>query len=75
MNFESIACEKECVFQRDSMSFTTAMYFPPVYDKHGKNTNPDGNTTTGYINCAVCGKRWSYSTQVGKTKFTEIKND
>lgn len=56
------------------MSMTTAMYFAPVYDKHGNNVNPDGNTTSGSVTCSTCNKQWSYCVQYDKTQFTEIEN-
>lgn len=69
-------CEKDCRFSY-GMSMTTAMYFPPVYDKHGNNINPDGNITSGSISCSVCNRQWKYSTQFGETAFEEmkVKND
>jgi hypothetical protein len=56
------------------MSMTTCMYFPPTYDKHGNNTNPDGNITSGALRCTVCNRKWSYSRQYGETQYTEITN-
>lgn len=53
---------------------TTAMYFPPVYDKNGDNINPDGNITSGAIVCNTCKKQWHYSTQFDKTTFKEVEN-
>jgi hypothetical protein len=50
------------------------MYYPPVYDKHGNNTNPDGNITSGSVACNVCNKQWGYSKQYGKTTFSEVKD-
>lgn len=64
-------CEKDCRF-RISGGVTTCMYFEPVYDKHGNNVNPDGNTTTGTIQCDVCNRWWQYKTQYSKTTFTEM---
>jgi hypothetical protein len=63
-------CELNCRFTYGFTS-TTAMYYPPVYDKHGNNINPDGNITHGTIECLECYKRWAYSTQYGKTKYSE----
>lgn len=65
-------CDKECRFS-EGISSTTAMYFPPVYDKHGNNLNPDGNITSSMISCGVCGRRWNRSSSYGNTNFTEIK--
>lgn len=66
-------CEGECRFQF-GMGMTTCMYYPPVYDKHGNNTNPDGNITSGSVACNVCNKQWGYSKQYGKTTFSEVKD-
>lgn len=49
----------------------TCAYYPPVYDKHGNNTNPDGNVTSGSLNCITCGKTWSYSRRYGETEYKE----
>lgn len=64
-------CQNDCRFH-PGMSMTTAMYFPPVYDKNGNNVNPDGNITSGSINCSVCNKKWHYSTQFDETKYSEV---
>ena len=67
------ACEQDCRFQM-GMSSTTCAYYAPVYDKHGNNLNPDGNTTTTQIHCKVCGKSWIGSTKLGSTTYIEIPN-
>ncbi len=64
-------CEKDCRFS-ESVVTTTAAYYPPVYDKHGNNLNPDGNVTTKQISCIVCGKVWDSRTQYGKTEYRQI---
>jgi hypothetical protein len=66
-------CELDCRFQRNA-SMTTDMYYQPVYDKHGNNLNPDGNTTSTTIHCSVCGKNWSASTRYGETTYKENEN-
>lgn len=66
-------CEGECRF-RVGTGMTTCAYYPPVYDKHGNNVNPDRNVTSGNVWCNVCDKRWWYSTQYGKTTFKELKD-
>ena len=63
-------CEKECRFVH-GMSLTTAMYYEPVYDKHGNNLNPDGNITSSSVRCAVCNREWYATTQYGKTEYKE----
>jgi len=42
-------------------SSETLMYFCPIYDKEGNNTNPDRNTLTTNWQCLECGK--SYQTK------------
>ena len=66
-------CEGECRFQEKGPMMTTCMYYPPVYDKHGNNTNPDGNITSGALSCLTCGKKWSFATRYGETQYTEVK--
>lgn len=65
---EMRACEGECRLKM-GLSMTTAAYYPPVYDKHGNNLNPDGNVTSGSCECLTCGARWTYATQRGETVF------
>ena len=64
-------CDKDCRFAV-GVSMSTAMYFQPVYDKHGNNLNPDGNTTTSTVSCGVCGKSWVSRTRLGETTFQEV---
>lgn len=52
-------CEKPTV--KISNGRTTAMYFLPILDKHGNNTNPDRNKTLYDCECFNCGKKWSTS--------------
>lgn len=66
-------CPNKCRFSYTDV-YTTAAYYPPVFDKDGNNINPDLNTTSGKVSCSTCDKLWSYSTQLGKTTFTEITN-
>jgi hypothetical protein len=51
------------------------MYFQPVYDKNGVNTNPDANTTTFKVNCLSCGRMWVAKTRLDETTYEEVKND
>lgn len=46
-------CEKPTL-RSEGMSTITAMYYPPVYDENGINTNPDRNITTTYWKCLEC---------------------
>lgn len=64
-------CEGDCRF-RVGMSSTTCAYYPPVYDKHGNNINPDRNVTSGMVWCSVCDRQWNYATCLGETEFKEI---
>ena len=71
MNNPNPTCPREdCRFQY-GIGMTTAMYFNPIYDKHGNNTNPDGNTTSGEMTCTTCNKKWYYSIRYGETTFQE----
>jgi hypothetical protein len=74
MNNPNPNCEKDCRFHY-GVSVTTCMYYPPVYDKHGNNLNPDGNISSGEVSCSVCGKSWISSTQYGETVFNEKENE
>jgi hypothetical protein len=64
-------CDKECKFS-ESHRMTTCAYYPPVYDKNGVNINPDSNVTSYEIMCNLCKKRWTASSQFGKTTYDEI---
>lgn len=67
----NLDCDKDCRFQEAGPTVTTCMYYPPVYDKHGNNTNPDGNITSGGLKCVVCNRMWSYSRRYGETTYEE----
>jgi hypothetical protein len=49
----------------------TAMYYPPIYDENGVNTNPDGNITTTYYTCLNCNKMYTAQYRYGEL----IKNE
>lgn len=66
-------CEGECRF-RVGMGMTTCVYYPPTYDKHGNNINPDRNTTSGKVWCDACDRTWWYSKCLGETTFKEVDN-
>ena len=61
-------CEGECRFVHGT-SMTTCMYYPPVYDKHGNNINPDMNSTSGSIDCNTCKTHWTYISSNGMTTY------
>lgn len=65
-------CDKECRYTFSPSSMTDA-YFVPIYDKTGRNINPDGNTSTCTASCITCGKSWKATTQYGETKYEELK--
>lgn len=66
------SCELECRF-RDHGGMTTLAYYPPIYDKHGNNVNPDRNVTSGVISCLTCKAQWNYSTCLGETEYTKLE--
>lgn len=43
------------------MSTRTAMYFAPIYDENGYNTNPDRNNTMTDWQCLECMKKYTTS--------------
>lgn len=67
---ECAECQKDC---RVSFSggMTTCAYYPPTYDKTGRNVNPDMNTTSGSAVCLTCGEQWNYSSCNGVTTWTK----
>ena len=64
-------CQNENCRFHFGLSMTTAAYYPPVYDKHGNNINPDMNTTSGSVDCSTCKKHWTYISRNEKTTYTE----
>lgn len=64
-------CKKDCRFH-SSAYISDAVYYSPVFDKHGNNLNPDRNVTTYQINCSVCNKKWEASSQYGETTYVEF---
>ncbi len=67
-------CQSEDCRFSFGVSMTTAMYFHPVYDKNGKNVNPDGNITSGEVRCSTCNKTWHYTTQYDITTYKEVQD-
>jgi hypothetical protein len=54
-------CEtpERCRIQVTGESMTTLAYYPPIYDGHGNNLNPDMNKTYNTLRCSTCGKEWN----------------
>lgn len=46
-------CKKPTI-RTAGMSLVTAVYYPPVYDEKGNNTNPDRNKQTSHYKCNEC---------------------
>lgn len=68
------SCQGCCRLRLDR-SVTTAMFYTPIYDKHGNNVNQDGNITMNTVTCITCDRNWLAKTQHGNTEFTEIKEN
>ena len=64
-------CTDECAFSTGP-SMVTAMYFTPVYDKHGNNLNPDRNWHTTEVSCHKCSTSWRVRTNGEQTEITKI---
>ncbi len=41
------------------MSVSHAVYYPPIYDKNGVNTNPDKNDSTTEYKCLECNEDYT----------------
>jgi hypothetical protein len=66
-------CPREdCKFSI-SPQMTTLVAYIPIYDKDGKNINPDRNTTSFTVNCITCGKIWRGQSCLDKTTYEEVK--
>lgn len=67
-----IRCPNKCGNQKITPagpSFTTAVYYPPIYNEAGLNTNPDRNALISCWKCLNCGCRWI--NEDGKIKILE----
>ncbi len=53
-------CEKPTK-RTGGVGTVTAVYYPPMYDENGVNTNPDRNTITSSWVCQECEKGYSTS--------------
>jgi hypothetical protein len=68
-------CPREdCKFTSFDGTSTLVAYIP-IYDKDGKNINPDANTTTFKVYCLSCGKMWVGNSRLDETTYEEVKND
>ena len=65
-------CDKDCRFTK-GITTRTCVYYQPIYDKHGNNTNPDMNITGYSMSCLVCGMEWNVNEQNGMTTIEERK--
>ena len=52
--------------------YTTAAYYPPIYNKNGVNINPDRNVTTSYVYCEYCKKKWRKEAILGNSTYIEL---
>lgn len=59
----------DCRIQQGTASSTCA-YYPPVYDGHGRNLNPDRNVTRYLESCSTCGRSWDVSECAGEVTRT-----
>ena len=59
-------CENECRFVFDPERVKIQAVFPPEYDKHGNNLNPDVGPVQGTVKCYTCNKTWSYTRKYGE---------
>ena len=44
----------------------------PLMSRDGMDHRPDVTTTTGHINCTICGATWDYSFTNGDRRLTDI---
>lgn len=47
-----------CRISPNGGSRSTFVYYPPVWDGHGNNLNPDRNVTSWPMKCSTCGREW-----------------
>lgn len=52
-------CQKPTKRSGGGVCRTTLMWFEPVYDENGRNTNPDRNTITTTYHCDECDKNYA----------------
>lgn len=71
MKMPDETCKNKCRIRYES-SYNTAVYYPPILDEYGNNTNPDRNISTGKVKCLTCNRQWEYKTQNGINEFSPI---
>lgn len=70
----NLGCNQDCRFMELGPTTSTLAFYTPVYDKEGRNINPDsGNIVRGKTKCLTCQKMWYHETKNGWTKFEEIQ--
>jgi len=72
MNPNPSCSRDDCRFGQSSGQ-STCSYYQPIYDKDGKNINPNGNIHTSMVCCVTCSKSWTAVTRFGRTVYTETK--
>lgn len=65
-------CGDKAMFT-ESGGMTTAVYYPPIYDANGVNTNPDMNQTVSILTC-TCGNKWKCVSQGGNITMDKIND-
>jgi hypothetical protein len=63
-------CEDDCRFTV-SEGMTTLVAYIPIYDKDGKNINPDMNTSSGAYSCFKCNRLFLYKSVGGVVTWEE----
>ena len=46
----------DCRIKDTALMSSTMAFYPPVWNGHGKNVNPDKNTVVKSQTCETCGK-------------------
>ena len=72
-----IDCDSNKCKLKEFDSFTMALYYPPMYDKYGRNINEGKGTRFSTVECLICGRIFRRSESSQGIYFTEmaIKNE
>lgn len=72
MSFENPnpTCERDCRFTQ-SGTYTTALGWTRVFDKHGNDVSVNPNTVGKSVFCSVCRTRWDIVKKRGVTTITQ----